>query len=109
MKILFYNWVDYLDAENRGGGVSVYLKNLMTHLGAKEDIEVRFLSSGISYHRLSPHMVTDVELDETDDKYGKQYSISMQMAPQWEVLNQHSLRGSTDCTMCPLVPSPKLQ
>lgn len=49
MKILYYNWVDYLDAENRGGGVSVYLKNLMAHLGAKKDIEVRFLSSGISY------------------------------------------------------------
>ena len=24
MKILLYNWVDYLDDEKRGGGVTVY-------------------------------------------------------------------------------------
>ncbi|SNT04783.1 glycosyltransferase [Tropicimonas sediminicola] len=54
MKILYYNWVDYLDTENRGGGVSVYLKNLMTHLGAKDGVDVRFVSSGISYDILEP-------------------------------------------------------
>lgn len=29
MKVLYYNWVDYLDPEGRGGGVSVYQRNLM--------------------------------------------------------------------------------
>ncbi len=26
------------------------------------------LSSGISFHRLSPHLLSDVEMDETEDK-----------------------------------------
>lgn len=49
MKILFYNWVDYLDDERRGGGVGVYQKNLIEALDAREDVECSFISSGISY------------------------------------------------------------
>ncbi len=49
MKILFYNWVDYLDDEKRGGGVSVYQRNLIHALDARDDTECLFLSSGISY------------------------------------------------------------
>lgn len=53
MKILFYNWVDYLDDEKRGGGVSVYLYNLMTELAVQPDVTPVFLSSGISYDLIS--------------------------------------------------------
>jgi glycosyltransferase involved in cell wall biosynthesis len=53
MRILYYNWVDYLDDEKRGGGVSVYLQNLMTALGAQPEAEQVFLSSGISYDLIS--------------------------------------------------------
>ena len=49
MKILFYNWVDYLDDEKRGGGVSVYQKNVIHELNAEQDRECYFISSGISY------------------------------------------------------------
>ncbi len=49
MRILYYNWVDYLDDEYRGGGVSVYLFNLLRELEAKPDIEADFLSAGLSY------------------------------------------------------------
>lgn len=49
MKILYYNWVDYQDSEGRGGGVSIYQRNVMTELSAIPDIEVSFLSSGLSY------------------------------------------------------------
>ena len=49
MKVLFYNWVDYLDDEGRGGGVSLYQRNLMAALDAEGDIEASFLSSGISH------------------------------------------------------------
>ena len=48
-RILHYNWVDYLDPEKRGGGVSLYQRNLMS---ASSD-EMRFLSAGISYDLLS--------------------------------------------------------
>lgn len=49
MKILFYNWVQFDDPEKRGGGVSVYLNSLISQL-VKQNIEVYFLSSGISYN-----------------------------------------------------------
>ena len=39
MKILYYNWVDYLDAERRGGGVSVYQKNLIAALEGDPEVE----------------------------------------------------------------------
>ncbi|SDE59466.1 glycosyltransferase [Ruegeria marina] len=47
-RILYYNWVDYLDDERRGGGVTVYQRNLMAALAA-EGADAVFLSSGISY------------------------------------------------------------
>lgn len=49
MRILYYNWVDYLDDEGRGGGVSLYQRHLMEALDARPGVEARFLSSGISY------------------------------------------------------------
>ncbi|MEP1963725.1 glycosyltransferase [Tateyamaria sp.] len=49
MKILFYNWVDYLDDEKRGGGVTVYQRNTIQAMRAEDGISCVFLSSGISY------------------------------------------------------------
>jgi hypothetical protein len=49
MKILYYNWVDYLDPENRGGGITIYQRNLMKALKDKHEVESWFLSSGISF------------------------------------------------------------
>lgn len=49
MKILFYNWVDYLDGEKRGGGVSVYQRNLIRELDKDPETDCYFLCSGISY------------------------------------------------------------
>ena len=49
MKILFYNWVDYNDPEKRGGGVSIYQRNLLAELERRSDVACSFLSSGISY------------------------------------------------------------
>lgn len=49
LRVLYYNWVDYLDDEARGGGVSVYQRNLLGALAQHSDITPTFLSSGISY------------------------------------------------------------
>lgn len=49
MKILYYNWVDYLDPEKRGGGVTVYQRNIIEALDGVPDVDAWFLSSGISY------------------------------------------------------------
>lgn len=57
MKVLFYNWVDNLDPENRGGGVALYQRNLMESLSKHSDIQDNYLSSGVSYNlfRQRPH------------------------------------------------------
>jgi glycosyltransferase involved in cell wall biosynthesis len=49
MNILFYNWVDYDDLEERGGGVSVYQKNLINEFLRSGEDTLCFLSSGIAY------------------------------------------------------------
>ncbi|THD76929.1 glycosyltransferase [Thalassobius vesicularis] len=49
MKVLYYNWVDYLDDENRGGGVSQYQRNILKELDRQDGIEATFLSAGIAY------------------------------------------------------------
>ncbi len=64
MRILYYNWVDYLDPEKRGGGVTVYQKNLIAALGERPGWELLFLSSGIAYDlaRREPH-VREIKAD----------------------------------------------
>lgn len=53
MRILYYNWVDYLDDEGRGGGVSIYQRNLLQAIDRREGVEATFLSSGLSYDLFS--------------------------------------------------------
>lgn len=53
MRVLYYNWVDYLDDEARGGGVSVYQRNLLAALDRHSGIEAAFLSSGLSFDLVS--------------------------------------------------------
>ncbi len=49
LRILYYNWADYLDAEGRGGGVSVYQRNLIAALDRRGGVETGFFSSGLSH------------------------------------------------------------
>lgn len=54
MKVLLYNWVSFDDEKGRGGGVTVYLKNLISHVKeyinvGNTDLEITFLYSGTSY------------------------------------------------------------
>ncbi len=50
MKVLLYNWVAFDDEKSRGGGVTVYLSNLINKLvEGNYDIEITFLSSGSYY------------------------------------------------------------
>ena len=49
LRVLYYNWVDYLDAERRGGGVTLYQRNVMAALGLRADVEAVFISAGTSY------------------------------------------------------------
>lgn len=52
MKILIYNWVQFDNKEKAGGGVSVYIKNLIEYLLRNNENSVYFLSSGNKYNPL---------------------------------------------------------
>ena len=51
MKVLIYNWIPFDEKEMKGGGVTVYTKNLIKYLSNLTGIEVCFLSSGRAYNR----------------------------------------------------------
>ena len=53
IRVLFYNWVDYLDEQKRGGGVTIYQRDLIRALAGESDVETTFLSAGISYDIMS--------------------------------------------------------
>ena len=59
MKVLYYNWTP-LNTPRVGGGVNVYLQNVLNYLiqhPDKHDIEPVFLSSGWMYdERLVPYI-----------------------------------------------------
>lgn len=48
-RVLHYNWAQFDDPEFRGGGVSVYLRNLLTRLADDPAYEFTVLSSGQHY------------------------------------------------------------
>ena len=48
-KILFYNWIQFDEPNNLGGGVNVYQKNLIEELIKENKYEIYFLSSGVRY------------------------------------------------------------
>lgn len=48
MKIVFYNWADYFYNSSRGGGVTVYQKNIINALLSEN--EIYFISSGEAYN-----------------------------------------------------------
>jgi glycosyltransferase involved in cell wall biosynthesis len=52
LKILYYNWTDFEDERQRGGGVSIYQQNLIDAARQRGD-EVWFLSSGACYSPFS--------------------------------------------------------
>lgn len=50
MRLLLYNRVQFDDKRFRGGGVTLYLKNLIRQLTNEKNIKITFLSSGTSYN-----------------------------------------------------------
>lgn len=55
-KILFYNWIEFDDPLRRGGGVTVYQKNLIEKMIEDDDVEVSFFCSGRTYDMKNKEM-----------------------------------------------------
>lgn len=66
MRILYYNWIQFDNAENKGGGVSLYQRNLIEVMCQNPDNEIFFLSSGREY--CTP--IADPYIQETDNCFG---------------------------------------
>lgn len=49
MKILYYNWIQFDNPGNKGGGVTVYQRNVIENIIQDNQNEVFFLSSGRDY------------------------------------------------------------
>ena len=72
IKLLLYNWVQF--DENDGGGVTVYLNNIINKLLEDDKVEIYFLSSGTKYSLLN----NKIKIKKTKNKYGdkvKTYAI----------------------------------
>lgn len=66
-KILIYNWIQFDEKENKGGGVTVYTKSLIEALIHLGNWEVFFLSSGRAYNRRRK----DTYIEKTDNCFGE--------------------------------------
>lgn len=68
MKILYYNWVPFDEKKGRGGGVSVYLRDLIESMISSDPLfEIWFLSSGYYYDDND----RSLRYEEISNKYGK--------------------------------------
>lgn len=58
MKILYYNWIQFDNKDNIGGGVNIYQRNVIEYLINNTNYEVYFLSSGWKYNpfRFAPYI-----------------------------------------------------
>ena len=85
MKILIYNWVQF--DENDGGGVTVYLNNIINKLIENKDIEIYFLSSGTKYNIFS----NKIKLKKTKNKLGDRvHTYTIYNSPVMFAYNQFS-------------------
>ncbi|MCI9143233.1 MAG: glycosyltransferase family 4 protein [Lachnospiraceae bacterium] len=66
-KILFYNWIPFDEKEGKGGGVTVYVRNLIACFIRHPEWQVYFLSSGRAYNywKKGPY------IERTENIFGK--------------------------------------
>ena len=84
-KILIYNWVQF--DKNDGGGVTVYINNIINKLKDKKNLEIYFISSGYNYDIFRKK----IRIKETKNIYGdKVRSFSIYNSPVMFAYNQFS-------------------
>ncbi len=99
-NILFYNWVQFDNKKNNGGGVNVYLKNLISEFYNSNDYEIYFLSSGWKYNPLKKYAYVERTNNIYADKI-KSFEIinSPIMAPAYTIFNSLEKYLDDDITL----------
>ncbi len=84
-KILLYNWVQFDQPD--GGGVTVYLDNIINKMKDNPDIDLYFISSGTHYNMFCKKL----KIKKTKNKYGKRVnSYTIYNSPVMFAYNQFS-------------------
>lgn len=84
-KILIYNWVQF--DQKDGGGVTVYVDNIINDMKDNDNIELYFISSGTCYNLFSNR----IKIRKTKNKYGdKIKSYTIYNSPVMFAYNQFS-------------------
>ena len=94
MNVLIYNWCQFDDAERRGGGVSVYLKNIIPAFVDRGD-KVVFLSAGHRYSLLSKKL----KLKQTQNIYSSNNVTSFELYNSPVKAPAHDAFGSVEQAM----------
>lgn len=86
MKILYYNWIQFDNEYDIGGGVNIYQRNLIDCLIKNTEHEIYFLSSGWKYNPLNQKTY----IEQTQNMFGdkcKSFEIinSSVMAPAFAI------------------------
>lgn len=74
IRILIYNWIAFDEMEHKGGGVTVYIRNLIEAMIKMGGWEIFFVSSGRAYNRKRK----DTYIEKTTNCFGencKSYQI----------------------------------
>ena len=67
MKILYYNWIQFDNEQNQGGGVNIYQRNIIDYLIKNTEHEIYFISSGWKYNPLN----TKTYIKKTQNMFGE--------------------------------------
>lgn len=67
MRILYYNWIQFDNEQNQGGGVNIYQRNIIDHLIKNTEHEIYFISSGWKYNPLN----TKTYIKKTKNIFGE--------------------------------------
>lgn len=87
-KILYCYWMQYNDTNNRGGGIQIYLKNVITKLNAVKGIKIYTLSSGVAYNFRESCRIEKIKNNSNVEQY--QIVNSPMLAPsKWSFYKQN--------------------
>lgn len=93
MKILYYNWIQFDNPGNKGGGVTVYQKNLIEYIIQDTNNEVFFISSGRDYRRNQKKIYIEKTSNIFGDKCQSYVIVNSPIIATGNYLNSNDLNN----------------